>query len=94
MFGSAQRQFHQYFSASAAVWTQRSIEQVDAAPMVLEYLDHNRQAQPGSLANPFRRRANLDAGVGPSRPRNCLAICARVKEGDRQRSRMFVKVPP
>ena len=73
MFGAAQRQSHQHFGAPAAIGARWPVEEFDAAAMVLEYLDDNRQAKPGSFGS--RRHIRLDQTV-PILARKTFAVVA------------------
>ena len=73
LFGALQRQPHQHFGAPAPIGTQGSVEKLNAAAVILKYLDDNRQAEPRSLGS--RRDIGLDQ-TAPIFARKPLAIVA------------------
>ena len=60
-FVAAQRQPHQHSGAPPAVGARQPVEKIDAAAVVLEDLDDDRQAEPGALG--ARRHVGLDQPV-------------------------------
>ena len=73
LFGALQRQSHQDFGAPAAIGTRGSVEKLDTAAVVFEYLDDNRQAEARSLGS--RRDIGLDQAA-PIFARKASAVVA------------------
>src|SRR5579863_9584345 len=56
-----QGQPHQHFCAAAAITARQPVKQIYTAPMVLEYFDNDRQAEPGPFGS--RRHIGFDEAM-------------------------------